>query len=498
MTPLLNAWKVAAALLAIFVWQYARELSELDLPGVTLVLVIVGVIVLGTVIGLVYSWLAWRRLTFRITAEAVVMHSGVLFRRERDVRLDRVQAVDVTQPLLGRIFGFAALKIESAGGAESNITLSYLTEDQAQALRNEILARAAGLEVTADDAGQVAPVPRAPEREVLAVGPGMVLGSLALSGATIAFVLLCVGVAVGAIAVRSWGFVFSILPMLLGFGAYFWGRFSGEFSFRAAISPDGIRVRHGLLEHKARTVPPGRIQAVQIHQPPLWRLKDWWRVQVNIAAYGPAGQTESLLLPVGSRQEALTALWLALPDLGDDDAATLLDSGLVGRGDAAGWTSSPRRARWLDPMAWRRNGFRITRTALLLRGGWLWRTLQVVPHERTQSLAVERGPWQRRLGLTSFAAHSTNGPVRPRVAHLDAAVALELLLEQSERAHTARQAAGPEQWMLRVAPDLAAEAEAPADPAAEAEAPADPAAPAESDPSGRDRPSGGSGSNAQA
>jgi putative membrane protein len=72
----------------------------------------------------------------------------------------------------------------------------------------------------------------------------------------------------------------------------------------------------------------------------------------------------------------------------------------------------------------------------------------VVPHERTQSLGLEQGWLQRRLGLASFVLHSTPGPVHPRVEHLSAAAAAELLDQQSQRARVARASAVDERWML--------------------------------------------------
>ena len=160
--------------------------------------------------------------------------------------------------------------------------------------------------------------------------------------------------------------------------------------------------------------------------------------------------TESVLLPVGDRDEALLALWLVLPDLGTEDARAVLDEALAGTGEERGFVTSPRRARWLDPWSFRRNGYALTDRALLSRSGRFVRRLVVVPHERTQSVGLSQGPLQRRLGLCSFALHSTPGPVTPTVAHLDHAVAGTLLHEQATRARTARASAGPERWMLEL------------------------------------------------
>ena len=132
-----------------------------------------------------------------------------------------------------------------------------------------------------------------------------------------------------------------------------WGRFAGEFGHEAAVSPDGIRLRRGLLEKRSQTLPPGRVQAVRLRQPMLWRLKGWWRVQVNVAGYGGGEEGESavsaqtVLLPVGPREDALTALWLVLKDIGTDDPFATIDAALEGHGEASGFLTSPRRVRVL-------------------------------------------------------------------------------------------------------------------------------------------------------
>ncbi|MFH5821958.1 PH domain-containing protein [Georgenia sp. AZ-5] len=461
-TPVLNAWKAVVAVLAFLAWQVSDQVT--NVPGdlwetvaeyrARAVLAVVGAVVLVALVAAVYSMLAWRRMRFAVGRESVDLHTGILFRQERHARLSRVQAVDVVQPLLGRLFGLAQVRVETAGGGESNVVIGYLREPEAQELRNEIMARAR-YETVPEAAGPDAGPAAAPEVEMGQVPAGRLVVSLLLSGSMISFLLVLAGLVAAAVVTRSIGPFAGALPAFIGWGGYLWGRFAGEFGFRLAISPDGIRLRHGLLETRAQTLPPGRVQAVSLTQSLLWRRNGWWRVQVNVAGYGaetPGRQApvETVLLPVGGRGEALTALWLVLPDLGAEDAEALLDAALEGSGGDAGFLPSPRRARWLDPVTWRRNAVRITGTALLMRTGRLSRSLVVVPHGRTQSLALKQGPLERRLGLADLFAHSVPGPVTPVLAHLDADLAGTLLMRQAERARSARSLEAPEDWRRRV------------------------------------------------
>ncbi|GAA1859529.1 PH domain-containing protein [Myceligenerans crystallogenes] len=434
-------------------------------------------LVLVALAGFGYAALAWRMTTFAVGEETVHLRRGILFKQQRHARLDRLQAVDVRQPLVARLFGLCELKLEVAGGSDSGVTIGYLRDADAAALRNELLARAAGLKgtpastsgvVPPPDAGGAAPAPggtpegtttspadgpllvEAPERPVLEVQPGRLIASLLRNGVSIGFALFTIGLIVTMIVTGRPQIVFTVIAPIIGIGGYLFNRFSTEFAFRVAISADGIRLRHGLLETRAQTIPPGRVQAVSLTQGLLWRGPDWWRVQVNVAGYGgdSNAETTNVLLPVGTRDEALTVLSLVLPDLGVEDPRAVLDDGLSGDSRRTGrFVGSPRSARWVDPVGWRRQGFAVTGRALLLRGGRLYRILNVVPHERTQSLRIASGPLQRRLGLTSFEVHSTPGPVSPQVSHLRAADAAALLGEQAARARTARAHAGPERWM---------------------------------------------------
>jgi putative membrane protein len=498
-TPVVRGWSVIAVLLVIVGNRTLEGLPEGQnmLAGNGWWQILGAILVVG-LIGLGYSALAWRMTTYAIDDESVRLHTGVLFRQQRKARLDRLQAVDIVQPLVARLFGLAELKLEVAGGSDSGIKLGFLKLDEANHLRAELLARAAGLRLGATPSraaavggtpaggavgspavgdaprGELvagAPVdgagapgvgdvvghvhldaPEAPEQPVMEVPPGRLIWSLIRTVAMIVLVVAVLGLIGVAVGTREIGTLFTALPLVLGVGGYLFGRFTREFNFRSAISPDGIRLRHGLLETRSQTIPPGRVQAIRLTQGLLWRSADWWRVEVNVAGYGQSSDgttNNSVLLPVGTRDEALGAVWLVLPDLGTADPRALLDEALSGIDAGAHFTTAPRRPRILDPLSWRRNGFAVTGRALVLRRGRLARRVEIVPHERTQSLGLEQGPWQRRLRVATFAVHSVPGPVTPSVPHLDEHVAGALMDEQARRAREARAHAGPELWMRR-------------------------------------------------
>ncbi|SEE96084.1 putative membrane protein [Arthrobacter alpinus] len=452
-SPLVRGWVAVVAVIFIFgrnslesVFTKGWDGGD-SLTGGTPALFIAAIVGGAIVIFGAAFFLSWRFTRYQVTDEHVHINSGVVFRQQRRARIDRVQAIDVVQPLVARAFGLAELKFEVADGGKSAMKLSFLKLAEAKRLRAAILARAAGVALDPEAPGQVQ---EAPETLVLALKPGRIIGA-ALFGST---TIVAVCVIVAAVVAVAWsgepGILVGAVPLFIGIGAAYWKNITGEFNFRVALSPDGVRLHYGLLETRSQTIPPGRVQAVGITQGPLWRLFGWYRVHVNVAGYGtdPSDHgSRTVLLPVGTLDEVMAVLGLIFPDPGVDSPFEVFGAGLRGPGDANGFVHSPRSARWIDPLSWRRNAFRATETALLCRRGVIFRSLQVVPHERTQSLGLRQGPLMAALGLVDFELHSTAGPIRPLVHHMSLANGLQLFDEQAARAATARRIHRNEKWL---------------------------------------------------
>ncbi|GGC93650.1 membrane protein [Tersicoccus solisilvae] len=463
-SPLVRGWLALVAVYVVFgrdwlqnaIGSMADPSSREPGPDGVPIGIIVVVAVVPLVVVLATFFASWWFTRYQVTTDHVRINSGVLFRQNRQARLDRVQAIDINQPLLARLLRLAELKFEVADAGQSAMRLSFLRLDEAEQLRATILGRAAGVH---GDPAHPDVIVSAPERPVLTVPPQRVLGAAVLSGMTVWLLVAAAVTLLPAVFSGQPLALAAVIPVVFGAGTAYWAFFTRSFNFRVAHSPDGVRLHYGLLETHAQTVPPGRVQAVSVHAPLLWRPLGWHRVEMNVAGYGTAGSEQNartVLLPVGTFDEVLEVMALVLPRPGVDDPVAVFRAGLHGTGSAEGFVPAPARARWLDPLAFRRNGFQHTETAILVRSGRLTRRLAVVPHERTQSVALQQGPLQRRLGLAHVHLHSTAGPVKPVVPHLAVDVARRLFTDQAERAARARRAAGPEQWMLRRATQDAA------------------------------------------
>ena len=481
---------------------------------------LVALIALWVVLGLL-SW--WRR-AYAVDADGVYLRSGILSRKLRTARLPRIQSVDVVHPLLGRIFGLGQLTVEVAGGRNSRVVIGFLTTRELQTLRDRILDLAAGqidLPEAASEDGAVhasgtghdtggikdlastahpegltpeeatgseaasAPAPRTSqlrashfqEHPLYSVDSATLLGSLLRHPMTYTLLLAIVGTLVVGILIivtdsmtgsEALTIISSYITMVIALATMVWNQFNSAWNFHAAATPSGIRMSYGLTAETSRTLPPGRVHGVGLTGPILWRRKDWWKVDVTVAGRDERphdGQTReigNLLLPVGSRDTALRALWLVVPDLGVSDPDRLLAQALTGRDDDGvgdpqapagsaerGFVRISRRGRIFRPLTWRRAAIALTDTCVIIRHGRWRRRVAVFPYERIQSLRVRQGPLARRRNLASLRLDMVAQEVPASITNLDAADAKALAARISRRALQRAHAEQLDRWLAR-------------------------------------------------
>ncbi|MGA8047271.1 MAG: PH domain-containing protein [Dermatophilaceae bacterium] len=428
-----------------------------------------------------YGWLSWRVARFRIGERTLEYRWGLLFKQHRQVRYDRIQAVDISRPLLARLFGVSKVVVQSAGGSDSHVELAYLTQSRALEVRDSVLSlvdaeerghgdalpggtserddptspaspassmpsptpAGAGGEATGaypssrlegELRGRVAPTRGRQVLRTMPVPLGRVVLSLVYHPTTV-FVLIAVPATLAAAILGTAGVLPVLFAILFGAVIPHARRFLTDANFSVDVETDRLRITHGLTDQRSNTVPLARIQAVEISQGVFWRWPDWWRVKVTIAGVvGENTESQTTAFPVGTEDEVLDLASVMLPGL---DRSALI-AGMRGTGDEPGFTTSSRRSVVFQPFSWRRNGYAVTDTAIVLRRGWLARVVSLVPHARVQSMRIEQGPLDRLRGVATVHTDLTAGPVSGAVPHLDVPEAHRLFAEQSSRSDSAR------------------------------------------------------------
>src|SRR5205807_5376518 len=71
--------------------------------------------------------------------------------------------------------------------------------------------------------------------------------------------------------------------ILIGLLTVLWRRLNGGYNLTVTEAHDGLRLRSGLLDTTAETIPRGRVQAVRMVEPLLWRPFGWCRLEVDVA-----------------------------------------------------------------------------------------------------------------------------------------------------------------------------------------------------------------------
>ena len=98
----------------------------------------------GLVVGMGFGFLSWRFTRYVIDGTELRINSGIVTKASRRIPYERIQSVDIAEPLVARIFGLAELRIEMAGGKDSRTSLRFLGLADARDLRRVLLARAHG------------------------------------------------------------------------------------------------------------------------------------------------------------------------------------------------------------------------------------------------------------------------------------------------------------------------------------------------------------------
>lgn len=450
-SPFVHGW-LAVVGLVYFYWTNTDELSWSERFEGTRLGWTVGLGAAALVLILIFYALSWFFTRYRLTASHVYVNSGMLFRSQKQARIERVQAIDIAQPLVARLLGLAELRFDVADGSTSVMRLAFLRKADAHRLRTLILDRAqaarTGTPITSAEAGtpedaQIPPsgLPAARQEPTSASEPlvivskvpaGRLLGSLLLRIPTIIGLLFALFLAVMFLLGNA-GALAGVIPALLGFGGWLYKELNNSWNFTASNTDTGLRISRGLVDTRQQSIPAGRVQAIKVSAPMLWRLLGWYRIEVNALGLGEGVESETLVMPVGDFESVCQVLGILLPDLGIEEQREVLHTAVTTGADH-GFTVSPPRARLISPGAWKHQAFLETRTVVITRYGWLARVAAFIPHQRIQGVSWHQGPLDRRRQLAEVRMHSAGGSIMGYAHQIDQGRALELFEAQAHRA----------------------------------------------------------------
>ena len=433
LTPFIRGWLVLVALIIGFGRQLIPDgdNEQFDLSDLRWVLpVIAGIVVIAAGAG----FMTWYFTRFVIDDEELRVETGALFKTSKKIPFERLQSVDIIQPMAARIFGLVELRLE-AGAGDSTVKLRYLKRTKADQLRDYLLTRAHGEQASIDSsdgrfaASALTDLSRN-DRPLVKIAPQRLVVSFVLSTEWLISFAVMVVIIIVTLAMGAAPFALTaVIPLFIGTFSLIGRRVIAMFNFTLAESTRGLRVTRGLTNLTSQSVPVDRIQGVKTTQPLLWRPVGWYRVDVDIVGYGTSNGEDndssatSVLLPVATAAEVALALDRVLPGFDLDGIER---------------HRSPRRSRWVRWFDFWTLRYGWNDRAVLTEHGWLNHVVDIVPHAKTQSVRIEQGPLQRKLRLADVHIDTPKGPVRAIAQELDVQTARELALSQLDRARAAR------------------------------------------------------------
>ncbi|MDZ4702102.1 MAG: PH domain-containing protein [Rhodothermales bacterium] len=422
-------------------------------------------VVLYSVLALPLIFLRYFRFRYQITEREVLIHSGVLTRQHRSIPLERIQNIEIEQSLLPRLFGTAKVKIETAGSAQTEGVLEYVSLATARDIReivrtyqlqqSERLDTSAASGTAADPATDTQPgaASRADTqaeatREVLLDLPlyrVLLVGMLRFSLLYIALIFsalqqlnpdpdeielwltrgflqpiaefataspwLLTTIAIGIAILLSW-----VTGILVSFNKY--------YNFMLWLEGNKLHKRSGLLTLSEGTIPLKRVQALLFRANALMRHFRWYALQLQTMGLESAQKGEQLAAPLARLSEAQAIGRRIYPF--EMPAAFHPVSRLTIRRAIVRYTvllalAMAALAYWAGvAVAWlllllplivvyaimryRNMGYAFDDTTLFVRKGVFIYTVWVIPIARFQVLYTSSSFFQRRLGLQTVYA----------------------------------------------------------------------------------------------
>ena len=406
--------------------------------------IVAPVLVVTLIAGLI---LYWHFFQYRVGPSEIRIDSGILQRTHRSIPFDRIQDVDITQPLLARLFGLARVKFEtggSAGAKEDEGVLQAIALTRAQDLRALVRARrGVAAEAPSVDVAEPAPIYAMDLRRVLLAG--VFNFSLAVFAG-----LFGVSQTFGDVAGfdplsrRFWREMLKagdplldlmlahqiiaalaglVVLVLVGLATGMVRTLLREYRFRLDHSGKGLRRRRGLLTLTDVTLPIRRIQAAIVGTGPVREAFGWRDLKLQSLARDETTKGDHIVAPLADDTEVAAILTeLGWRPVGSSAEWRRVSSSYV-------WTFAAAASllvipavvqiwfvpliglafaaaipllilvRWLD---WRRTRYALDGDRLLVRRGWWRRRLVILPLTSIQSADLAQNFISRRFGTATL------------------------------------------------------------------------------------------------
>ena len=108
--------------------------SDEILPGLIIAAIVTGIVVL-IIYSIIISLLGFPKKGYLLRENDISFKTGLIYYKQISVTFNRIQHVEVSQGILAKLFGLSSVKIFTAGGSASDLSIPGLLTADAQKLK---------------------------------------------------------------------------------------------------------------------------------------------------------------------------------------------------------------------------------------------------------------------------------------------------------------------------------------------------------------------------
>ncbi|MGI9222359.1 MAG: PH domain-containing protein [Woeseiaceae bacterium] len=470
-----NAWQSIAPLFVYISVGKEDLVTKLVIGGVAIALLIA--------IGSVLSWLFFR---YQILSDSVLIRSGVINKKQLDIKFDRIQGINTKQNPVYRYLNLVTVEFDTAGSSGSEGNLPAVTREFAQDLRKQIgrsgasgVAEADKVEAVPDtllelDWRDMIRIGLADRRALIVfalIGPlaeqmgdeiegyvGRLIQSFALGASKIG---LSTGVFIVVALIVATFLLFAFISITAAFLRY--------HNFQLFLDGRTLRSSGGLLTQHEHSMDLEKIQTLRLQQGIVQSWMKRFRLTARQATSGRkhGGKQKMFTIPVVTSDQAdqFRPLLFAqeagrlTQDPRSEDfspvsryfmrsrilfigllPAILLALFLFGEAGPIGtvallWLPLVAALSWRN---WKRAGYQYDKDEIVRRSGLLgFRTVGLL-FRKVQRVTVTQSRYQRRKGLASLRMYMASGKVSvPYIKHEEAQQLRDYILYRVESSQKA-------------------------------------------------------------
>uniref|UniRef100_UPI0040480631 PH domain-containing protein n=1 Tax=Roseivirga sp. TaxID=1964215 RepID=UPI0040480631 len=300
---------------------------------------VIGYVVLAfAAFNLIGSVLTYFRFYFQIENNAIIIDKGVLKRTKTNIPFERIQTINFSQNIIHQIFNVVSVEIDTAGAGKAEISIDALNKEQANALREYILAEKELLVTEATDATQAHEVEKDQPELLLHLNPidlfkvGVSQNHFRSMGIIFAFVFTTINEITNNIAdlvteqfsqyekylVNNTLFAFlasAILVIIISFLFSLFNTLLKYFELKLWINKKGLKLVRGLLNREEISINTNKVQMVSWSTNPIRKIFNMYTLQIAQASSTEVNAQKSKINVPGSyKQQVSKVIKMVFPN----------------------------------------------------------------------------------------------------------------------------------------------------------------------------------------